>query len=93
MDMVRVFFDENGTPAAVELRPDQVYSEESIVDELRSLRSEVMTAEQAEALRKQQPEDATAARMQEIRAIDKSALPDEEWLKLFREYATLSGGF
>ena len=80
----------------MELRPDQEYSEESIVDELRSLRSEVMTAEQAEVATAEQGNpagNATAARMQEIRAIDKSALPDEEWLKLFREYATLSGRF
>ena len=58
-----------------------------------------MTADHAESLLQTQAADvgqaanAAAARMEEIRAIDQSALPDEEWLKLFREYATLSGTF
>jgi len=33
------------------------------------------------------------ARVQELREMDKSALSDEEWLRLFREYTTLTGGF
>jgi hypothetical protein len=39
------------------------------------------------------PEETRAKRMQEIREMDKSKLSDTEWLKLFREYTTLTGGF
>lgn len=34
-----------------------------------------------------------AQRIREILEIDKSKLSDEEWLKLFREYTTLTGNF
>jgi hypothetical protein len=32
-------------------------------------------------------------RIDEIRRMDKSDLSDEEWLKLYREYLSLTGGF
>ena len=36
MDMVRVFFADDGTLAAVETRPDQEYTEQSVADQFRS---------------------------------------------------------
>jgi hypothetical protein len=36
---------------------------------------------------------AGAARLEEIRALDKSSLDDQEWLKLYREYLALTGSF
>lgn len=99
MDTVRVFFDDNGAPVAVETRPDQKYADESIADHLRSYRSEVMTTEQAKLrLPSLGPDgldgpNASAARVKEIRDTDKSALADDEWIKLFREYVTLTGAF
>ena len=38
-------------------------------------------------------EETRARRIQEIREMDKSNLSDTDWLKLFREYTTLTGGF
>jgi hypothetical protein len=39
------------------------------------------------------PDDAAQRRTAEIRQVDKSTLGDDEWLKLYREYITLSGQF
>jgi len=38
-------------------------------------------------------EEQRTVRVQEILAMDKSRLSDKEWLTLFREYMTLTGGF
>jgi hypothetical protein len=38
------------------------------------------------------PEETRARRIQEIREMNKTNLSDAEWLKLFREYTTLTGG-
>ena len=99
MDMVRIFFDETGVPAGVEARPDQEYIEDSIADHLRSYRSEVMPADRAKSLLQRHdvnisgPANDAAARLREIRDTDKSALADDDWLSLYREYVTLNGGF
>jgi hypothetical protein len=39
------------------------------------------------------PDEATQRRVEEILQIDKSELSEEEWLKLYREYTTLTGRF
>jgi hypothetical protein len=38
-------------------------------------------------------DDETERRIREIREVDKSVLSNEEWLALFREYVSLTGGF
>jgi hypothetical protein len=106
---MRFHYDDDGQVVGVEHRPDEAYEEagdpagvSTIVvdsDEVPDAPPAALTVKRGKL--KADPKAATEAsvgggqqeRVKEILETDRSSLADEEWLKLFREYVTLTGAF
>jgi len=100
---------ESGRVVEVEHRPEEDYTDDNLSrEDLEGISTIVVSSDELESVSfdelevrdrrirrvpRSAEDEAGQARAQEILELDKSGLSDEEWLRLFREYTTLTGGF
>ena len=105
MPQIRIQYDESGHVLGIQHRPGERYDN---VEDPEGVRAIVVDSDDIEGVpvdeltvkrgklktvTRESEEPPRSERVEEIRATDKSKLSDEDWLKLFREYATLTGAF
>ena len=105
MPQVRIQYDESGHVLGIQHRPGERYDDmedpagvKAIVvdsDDIEDLGVDELTVKRGKlkTVARESGEPSRSERVEQIRATDKSGLSDEEWLKLFREYMTLTGAF